>query len=291
MPGGGRINWCFTQNNPVAPHNTLLTISGEIRYAIWQLECVTTQHLQGYVQFNSPKCLGFVTMLVPHAHWEVARGSFEDNHKYCSKRESRVEGTSYYEIGVPMVRGQRTDLMEIQLEIKDGATDEDLAENHFSTWTRNYHAFQLYRNLIQEKRDWVTQVIVLTGPTGCGKSYYCHTHTVKPYRQTNKNWFSGYEGQDDVIFDEFYGSRFSYSYFLLLLDRYDMRVETKGGEVNFKPRRIWITSNKEPAEWYSNCSFDALERRISYHRSIMPGESREAWIADVDDAIAFLNTE
>ena len=35
-----------------------------------------------------------------------------------------------------------------------------------------------------------------------------------------------------------------------LLDRYPCQVETKGGSVNFAPKKIIILSNKAPEDWY-----------------------------------------
>nr|AKV62283.1 putative replication initiation protein [Fiddler Crab associated circular virus] len=38
------------------------------------------------------------------------------------------------------------------------------------------------------------------------------------------------------------------------MDRYGHQVHTKGGFVNFKPRYIIFTSNKEPSQWYPKVS-------------------------------------
>jgi CRISPR/Cas system-associated exonuclease Cas4 (RecB family) len=40
-------------------------------------------------------------------------------------------------------------------------------------------------------------------------------------------------------------------------------VQTKGGAVHFCPKRIWITSNKAPEQWYKNCDFSAMQRRLT----------------------------
>ena len=48
-----------------------------------------------------------------------------------------------------------------------------------------------------------------------------------------------------------------------LADRYPMMVETKGGRVLFKARRLVITSNIAPQQWYPKYPFDSLERRIT----------------------------
>lgn len=263
-------NWCLTINNPESPFDIYFTLTDDLRYVVWQLEEVSTQHIQAYAQFTKRKSLKQIKKLWPTAHAEIARGSYDQNKTYCTKNE-RAAGP--YEIGVPLTKGQRTDLEEIREEILDGATEREIADAHFPSWTRNYKAFERYRYMIQEKKDWPIKVIVLTGPTNIGKSRYVFEHAPNAFRQCNKQWFTHYCGEQDVIFDEFYGSRFPFSYLLQLLDRYPMTVETKGGEVNFIPKRIWITSNKNPWEWYDSSFNPApLVRRISYHREILEGE-------------------
>jgi hypothetical protein len=45
-----------------------------------------------------------------------------------------------------------------------------------------------------------------------------------------------------------------------------MRVPIKGGFVNWVPKKIWITSNYHPREWYPNAKDEhvkALKRRFS----------------------------
>jgi len=44
-----------------------------------------TPHLQAYVQLNDKKRMNYIKEAVPRAHIEKARGSPDDNKKYCSK--------------------------------------------------------------------------------------------------------------------------------------------------------------------------------------------------------------
>lgn len=49
------------------------------------------------------------------------------------------------------------------------------------------------------------------------------------------------------------------------MDRYPTDVEVKGAKVNFAPRRLYISSNKMPSQWYSEnvpYNHDAFFRRI-----------------------------
>ncbi len=280
MPG--HKNWVCVLNNPAIDDCDFFTLEDEIvQYAVWQHEVGAkngTPHLQGYVQFTDRKSLATVKDIYPTAHWEIAQGDAESNKKYCTKDETRDGET--FEIGVMIIKGQRTDILVVRKAIEDGVPEKVIAHDYFSTWVRCFKAFERYRFLVQPKREWPTQVIVLTGPTGCGKSRYIHSKCLNPYRQCNKDWFTHYSGEEDVIMDEFYGSRFSYSYLLQLLDRYPFSVGTKGNEVNFIPKRIWLTSNKMPWQWYENMPQAPLMRRITLHVDFLDEEQVDTSILD-----------
>jgi hypothetical protein len=74
-------------------------------------------------------------------------------------------------------------------------------------------------------------------------------------------FFDGYDGQEDVVVDEFYGW-IPYDLLCRMCDRYPLLVDTKGGAVQFCPKRIWITSNKKPEDWYK-LDMSAMFRRLS----------------------------
>ena len=55
---------------------------------------------------------------------------------------------------------------------------------------------------------------------------------------------------------------------LQVLDRYELKVETKGGYVNFNPELIIITTNYTPDEIFSTVErkhLNALKRRINHY--------------------------
>lgn len=108
--------------------------------------------------------------------------------------------------------------------------------------------------------------MVYWGPTGVGKSRRAweesgdQTYSKDP---RTKFW-CGYDGQRHVIIDEFRGS-IDISHILRWLDRYPVRVETKGGSRPLMAEKFWFTSNIHPGEWYPGldiATFNALERRL-----------------------------
>jgi len=77
---------------------------------------------------------------------------------------------------------------------------------------------------------------------------------------TGQLWFDGYDGQDVVIFDDFYGG-LPLPYMLRLLDGYPMRLPIKGGHTYAKWTKVYLTSNVPPTEWYQDPD-GAFARRI-----------------------------
>ena len=261
-----RKRYTFTINNPTAAelegcHH--LGSLGVVGYLVFGIEkgASGTEHIQGFVNFKKKHRFNKVKKLIStRAHIEVARGTDLDNQRYCSK-----DG-HFFEYGQPMQQGRRTDLEQIATDLKENNGDlsavAEACPAQFIRYHRGLAAFCDIRNL-GPKRDWKTTVTVLVGPPGCGKSRYAAEKCTDPYYKPNGEWWDGYTGQDQVIFDDYYGW-IKYDEMLRCCDRYPHRVPVKGGFKPFVSKEIYITSNKEVEEWYK---FDvaALFRRITVY--------------------------
>lgn len=263
--------WVFTLNNPEDPQiPTTWKESGAV-YGVWQLEAGAsgTPHLQGYVVFKNQKSLGAVKTINPQAHWEPRMGTHQQAKSYCEKEEGRLAGPWTYGVEPHQGQGKRSDLDQLKESIDSGATLLECAEMHFGTmakfsrWAKEY---TILKGL--NKRNWLTYTTVVWGPTGTGK-----TRSVQDRAGPKAYWmkkpgagqsvfFDGYDGEEDVVIDEFYGW-IPYDLLLRMCDRYPLLVDTKGGAVQFCPKRIWITSNVEPRQWYPRAWTPAMERRLA----------------------------
>ena len=150
--------------------------------------------------------------------------------------------------------------------IKQGKRKKELFDEFPSICAR-YPRFVTEASLLYAKsRDWKSIVNVFWGETGTGKTRKAFEEaSTDLYVHSGGKWFDGYEGQENVIFDEFGGSDFALRYFLQLIDRYPMKVPVKGGFVEWVPKKIWITANYSPKDWYSSAKEEhqkALMRRI-----------------------------
>lgn len=160
--------------------------------------------------------------------------------------------------------------------LKEKRKLKDISDEHFSSYVKYRRSINAYRSLHAEHRNWVCNVVVYWGATGTGKTRAVWEHAASPediWVYPGNGWFDGYDGQPIVLFDDFSGSEFKIQYLLKLLDRYPMQVPIKGDFVNWAPREIFITSNKDPNDWYANALPEhvrALFRRFTTQQYFEP---------------------
>jgi len=259
----------FTINNPTSDQIPVEFEQKGAVQCIWQREVGAngTPHLQGYVRMNSKRSLAAMKDVHATAHWEPRKGTHEQAEMYCTKAETRNAGP--WRFGAAPAAGARSDLAAVHDDLKAGKSITQISDDHFTSFIKYSRGIEKWKLLHTSKnREWHTEVVVYWGPTGTGKSRRA-MHEAGP----NAYWmlqpgdgqacfFDGYEGQEHVVIDEFYGW-IPYAVLLKMLDRYPLMVHTKGGATNFFPKKVWITSNKAPTEWYPKCAFPPLNRRLS----------------------------
>lgn len=267
MPNGAK-NWCVTLNNYTVDDlnrfGELCDDRGQCRYAVVAREVGEsgTHHLQCFFSFVKRRTLLSVKALLgDRIHAEIARGSPAQAASYCRK-----DG-DFEEFGeVPVGRGYRSDLGTVIGRVQEGADWKKLLQTDPVILAR-YPRF-VDRLLLSygQQRSWITETTVYWGETGTGKTRKAFSEASDAYIHSGSHWFDGYAGESSVIFDDFGGSEFKLTYLLKLLDRYPMRVPVKGGFVNWCPRKVWITSNYSPKEWFPNAKDEhvkAMFRRFS----------------------------
>lgn len=245
--------WMFTINNPT--EEDLPTLEGwkHSRYILYQLEAGEegTPHYQGYVQFTSPKRLSGVKKMNGRAHWEQRRGSHDQARAYCMKEEGRL--AEPVELGRPVTQGTRTDVHQLVEMAKDVKTPViDIVSELPVEYVKYHKAVDKIRSMSVPKRRWKTEIFWFHGPTGTGKSHTAFEMSNDPYvhNMSSGKWFDGYQGQEDVIFDDMRKDTFKFHELLRLVDKYNMTVEVKGSSVNWCPKRLFITTCYKPDQMY-----------------------------------------
>jgi len=274
-------NWCFTINNPSSEEDKIQDWEekNSARYCVWQMEKGEdgTPHAQGYLCVNPSKSLGFMKRNYnSRAHWEIRKApSHQAAIDYCRKEETRIAGPWEWgekpqEHGVVKSAAGPQALLDCVEHLKNGGKFEDLYETQLQCMSRNSKFLKEYNLTLKNKqRNWQTNVKVYWGDTGTGKSRRAlheageNAYWMKKPARTQGVFFDGYDAHENVVIDEFYGW-IPWDVLLRMIDRYPMHVDTKGGMVNFCPKNIWITSNKNPYSWYGNIQDDSpLRRRLT----------------------------
>jgi len=262
-------SWCFTLNNPLIDS---IPLAWGCAYVVYQKEKAAsgTLHLQGYAEFSTRKKLDTLKKVCGEAHWEPRHGTQAQAIAYCQKEDTRVAGP--WEQGTKLedeVQGQRNDLISLKTDIESGMPMLEVTNNNYYAMSR-YHKFALWhRSLMNNNmRKHQTTVEVFWGKPDTGKT----THVQKIagdnafwVRQPQHNgalWWDGYDGNEVVVIDEFYGW-LPRTLMQRLIDHTPLMLDTKGGAVNFIAKKIYIVSNAPPSEWWKVAGLGpAMERRL-----------------------------
>lgn len=263
-------NWSFTLNNFNDSDEEFLS-EWNVSYIVYQKErgANGTIHIQGYVQLLERKSLRQLKQHLPRGHFEKSRGTGLQNKEYCTKLDTRVG--DIYERGIIKSQGGRTDIKEIIQAIKENKSDIEIIDMDPVVFLKYYRGLDRIRHLYATKREWPMEVSVYWGASGSGKSRKALEEAGSSVYFVSKGdaghpvWWDGYAGEESIIIDDFYGW-LPWSFMLRLLDRYPFAVQTKGGTTNFSSKKIFITSNVRPEEWYKNIpnnDVTPLMRRIN----------------------------
>lgn len=254
-------NWCWTLNN-YTDEDLQKIGEWDCKYLVYGKEKGenNTPHLQGYVEFEGSKKLTTLKKLHEKIHWETRKGSRDEAINYCKKDKNT------FEKGMAIkTQGKRNDLVRIKQMVKDGKNTKDIWDEAPSFQAMKMAEIGL--KLYEEKRSWKPEVFWFCGPTGTGKTKKAFEMAVNPWVSgRNLKWWEGYDGHADVIIDDFRGDFCTFHELLRILDRYEYRIETKGGSRQLRARRIWLTSCKTPFEVYPNVGEDVAQliRRIDH---------------------------
>lgn len=285
-------NYMFTWNNPpkgedgqvISPSEFLLgSKAPKVKFLAAQLEKGErgTLHWQGYVSFTRKQTIvGLKAKVHQKWWWGSRRGSHDQALAYVTKEDTRYvcgdnEGAGLVLYGDPPSPGKRNDLIEAKEAIDGGDTLQMLWEGHFHTMVRYSRALQEYINTTRKNprhvagTDSKVKVTVLWGPPGTGKSTEAlklggpEAFWLAPGNGNGSVWWDGYDNQETVVIDEFYGW-IPKNTLQRMLQMMPFQVQTKGASRQLAAKNFIITSNSHPREWYKNTTFvDALLRRLT----------------------------
>lgn len=250
-------NFCFTLNNyeeeDINNINNILKLSCNYIIFGYEIGKNGTPHLQGYAELYKKTRFESIKKMLPKAHIEPRKGTQDEALKYCQKDKNFVE------IGIKKDQGNRGDLNGVRLAVEE----EGLR------YVARYYNLQQIRvaethlTYNEEPRNWKPNVTWIYGESGSGKSRKAREMVEGRdifCKNDGSKWWNGYDAHEVVILDDFRDSWFSITYFLALIDRYEFKVEYKGGFRQFKPKDIIITSIRHPKYLFEGCKNEPIKQ-------------------------------
>lgn len=271
-------NFFITLNNPTETDHALMSEFANwdnFRFLIYQIEEGEedlTPHIQGTLCFKNERRKKMISdQLRGRAHVEFCNNVFKSIN-YCRKAKTKIAGPWEYGEN-PIGQGHRSDFDEIIKMAKEQKSYKEILEKFPGTVIRNQRNIQNTLAEYCKPRDFKSEVIIYYGKSGTGKTrrVFEENNKDKIYKTMVSNgtlYLDGYEPNyhEIVLFDDFYGG-IKWTELLQLMDRYPHRCHLKGSSVQWKPKKIYFTSNTHPSEWYPNQSknpvkWEAFTRRI-----------------------------
>ena len=254
--------WVFTINNPSEADDPYQWENRadppDVLFCEWQYEVGSngTRHIQGHLVVDRRVRLGGIRALNGRAHWEVRRGTLEQARAYCTKvagdpsqdgsevfgREFGPwpEGQNLRLVGGPHSfgdapgegQGRRNDLLSLKRVLDAGGSLLDCFEEDFASTVKLNRGLMLYKRLrTGSTRNWLTTCVVYFGESGTGKSRRALAEGGPssywlPRPEGDRPWWDGYDGQEVIVIDDFYGW-IKRDFLYRLIDRFPLSSRSK----------------------------------------------------------------
>lgn len=282
MAGKRSRTWCITDHDTSEERKRWLNENVEeiqsLEYFVWGLEtCPKTkkEHGQGYVRFAHAvtlsackKRLGSNTV-----HLEVKRGTEYEAASYCWK-----ECDDPIEFGTrPEEDGSHRDASVWDVILRmlgDGASNAEIMRAYPAAYARYSTGIEKMRmDILSERlnhwRD--VRVTYVWGKTGVGKTRTILEGVEDPsdvFRVTDyRHPFDSYRGQKILMFEEFRSS-LPIEQMLILLDGYTCELPCRYANKVSGWDEVFIVTNVEPHEQYSNVQHNHPETYAAWERRI-----------------------
>lgn len=284
-------NWVFTLNNyddkDLMEFNTW--VPEKCKYVAYAKEVGEqgTPHLQGFVSTAQPKQrLAYMKKLQDRAHWEVMRGSFEDNEKYCSKQGELVEiGELCQSVRAQQAAGRNSEKRRWEdafATLKTGTTDglpPDIYIRYQGTCDRLASKYApMLKSLENPDHLW------LWGSPGTGKTTAVEQlYGERLYRKTLNKWWDNFDHDqfDVAMIDEIdpVNGPCLLSFMKKWADKHPFIAEVKNSMMLIRPKRIIVCSNYHPKHiWKQEAEYAPICDRFRIVQVV--GETRRRSIPE-----------
>lgn len=272
MPGAKRYAFTLFRDTPP------VFDSKYMKYLCYGRElCPDTQrvHYQAFVSFWKQTRISAIKKIsdLKTAHFEVARGTVEENIAYCSKDgDFCCHGIIPEEQSDAGAQKNKADWEGYRELAKKGKFD-DIPAVVSIRFFNNLQKIWLYDRNIRVPATLAPGSVSglwLHGPPGVGKSHWARTYFADGgvYDKSLNKWWDNYVDQDTVILDDL--DPFHKCLGNLLkrwADLYVFPAEIKGAVLQLRPAVVVVTSNYSIADiWPEDILLqEALQRRFVVH--------------------------
>lgn len=292
--------WCFTLNNYVEGDFAAFHDAADRAFVIIGKEVGDqgTPHLQGYITFYKNKRIGALKEINARAHWEIARGSTDDNIRYCSK-----EG-DFHELGERPKVGSRGKFVDAIAMIVAGDSIQEVATENPEAYARGGRGLRDLQYVLSKPYEHTgVRGLWYCGPPGTGKSHKARMDNEGAYIKAQNKWWDGYNGETCVILEDMDDSCLKH-YLKIWADKWSCSGETKGGHVHLQHTSFIVTSNFTIEELFGENEqiMKAIKRRFQvtkfldhYYnpavRAMIPGLTEQANDETDDEFLQGINWE
>lgn len=237
----------------------------KIKYCVWRFEMKSKDdktmqrpHAHFMVTFYEPVRLTQARKILnhPYPNWmEVCRDT-EKSEAYIRKENGGAISEAFtggYKPQKGMVGGQ-AEMLQAAL---NGVPEHELMVQFPAAYSRHHAAVSKVCAVAAIPRALpdMPYVEIHWGVTGSGKSHLLNTRYPDAYKKVGAGkWFDGIKSHDKIIFEEFDPASEKDSIrlprMLEILDKYQCRVEVKGGTAQLQAKEFYFSSNINPTEWW-----------------------------------------
>lgn len=226
------------------------------------------------------------------SYYNVRSGveEFQSEHSNCVQvrkavllhhwgEDPQIPKVIYDYTGAPAGQGDRSDIETVFRDIKEGKyiMMQQIAEDHPVAFCKFGSKIKEYMNMVHPERNWKTEVYCLWGEGGFGKTHDVffkegegnYNKGLKKVETVNLSGDSAnpfvlkYTGtKEAILIDDWNPEKWDVNWFLNVSDRHPCTVNVKGGEANWNPKRLYLTSNFHPSTWWGGWS-QQVKRRFT----------------------------
>lgn len=222
-----------------------------------------TLHLHAFIRYEKKVCWSATRWdLGPgiHGQYEKAK-SWVATQRYCKKDGDFIANI---DTESALQKKGKKNMQILTGDLKDLLESGELNALSLPNAIKARAAFCLLDPPADQK---ATRGVWIWGAPGCGKSHSVRSKYPQAdlFLKAQNKWWDGYQGQKAVLLDDFdkLGSCLSH-YLKIWADKWSCTGEIKGGTIPLNYEKLYITSNYEPKEIFTDDLelLQAIERRF-----------------------------